>query len=489
MKLEVDEALLEDTDVITICVSERRFYAPRALLVHHSAYLAQRLDEENVMMFSEFHDVLDVFELGLDLLKGKEVEVSGDKYKGLLKFSVLCQVENLYQELLDWLKEEFRQDKIKFMKIYEISQFIIAFDPQRTQVRELCCDELESRGLFIIDKELEHTPESEMDNSFIELLVNPRFIWTTLSLLHKIVSNRSKAELVLGLINNSAILSTLRNHKLFTVDFLSRLRILLAESETRHLMILIKIQEKLLRAVSTTRYRLLPLLACDEFLGSPERRAACLALSPDKLLKLKKSLNLQDVVYCEIVIDWLKARFNDPSRKAPFVYKIWEQINFQKLSRGFVYDLKQTLQNLVRGEQLSLELPPKNHNCVGYGFYLTEHQTYSLRMGHPITLEHHCNICECEETTPQGLCLQLSDNTPCYNLSPSVYYPQYHYHTLPNHWWLSEDGTEIISLITNSWQQIKTILSRVQRLYVCCMGPMVSNPVLKPQHSVMVSED
>merc|ERR1719204_1728461 len=51
-------------------------------------------------MFSEFHDVPTTFELGLDLLKGKEVEVNLERYKGLLKFSVLCRVEILYKELL-----------------------------------------------------------------------------------------------------------------------------------------------------------------------------------------------------------------------------------------------------------------------------------------------------------------------------------------------------------------------------------------------------
>ena len=475
--------------MILFCVADHRFYAPRALITHHSSHLAQRLDGESVIMFMEFHDIPQVFQLGVDILKGKEVEVDQVNYQGLLKFSVVCEVETLYTKLVEWLKDEFKAERIKFIKLHEYSQFIVVFDPHRTEIRELCCNLLESRGLFIIDKELDHTSESEFDNSLIELFVNPRFIWTTLPLLHKLTSSRLKAEFMLGLINNCEILSSLRNNKLFTLRFLPHLRCFLVESETEHLITLIKIQEKLLKAVSTTRYRIMPLLTSNEYFGAPEKRAACLALSPDKMLKLKSRLNLRDVVYCELVIDWLKARFNDPSKKAPFIQKIWEQLNFHKLSRGFVFDLKATFQKFCRGEQLNLEIPPKNTHYVGYGFYLTEHQTYSLRLGHPISLEHHCNICECEETTPQGLCFQLSDNTPCYTPTPNSYSPNCHYHTLPTHWWLSEDGTEIISLITNSLDQIKTALSRVQRVYVCCMGPMTNNPVFHPRHAVMASED
>ena len=491
MKLEVDPALLENTDVVLLCVGEHQFSAPRSLLAYHSSHLAQQLDEESVLMLQEFHDVPDVFQMGLDLLRGIEVEVKECTFKGLLKFAVLCKIGTLHVKLLEWLKEEYRSERISFLKIFEFSSFILTFDKQSTEILEFCRDQLGSRGLFIIDRELEHCPDAAIDSSFISLLVHPPYIWSTLPLLQKIISNRSRAEIVLDLINNSDILSTLKHNKLFTVDFLSRLRVLLTDSDTKHLMLLIRIQEKLLRAMSvTTRYRIMPLLTSEEYLGAPERRAACLALSPEKMLKLKKSLNLKDVVYCELFIDWLKARYNDPSKKAQFIYKVWEQIDFHQLSRGFVFDFKQSLQKFCPREQLNLVLPAKNHVCVGYGFYLTEHQTYALRLGHPVLLEHHCNICECEETTLQGLCLQLCENTPCYTLTPTLFSPKCHYHTQPTHWWFSEDGNpEIVSLITNSLDQIKSFLSRVQRVYVCCMGPMVNNPVFRPRNSMSVVED
>ncbi|KAL5269960.1 hypothetical protein ACHWQZ_G003438 [Mnemiopsis leidyi] len=491
MKLEVDPALLEDTDVILLCVGNHQFSAPRPLLAHHSTHLAQQLDEENVLMITEFHDVPDIFEMGLDLLKGREVEVKECNYKGLLKFAVLCKVCTLHAKLLDWLREEFRSEKISFLKMFEISNFILTFNVHSTEILDFCRDQLDSRGLFIIDRELEHCPETAIDSNFISLLVHPTYIWSTLPLLQKIISDQPRAEIVLDLINNSDILSTLKHNKLFTVDFLSRLRVLLMQSDTKHLMLLIKIQEKLLRGMSVTpRYRIMPLLTSEEYLGSPERRAACLALSPEKMLKLKRNLNLKDVVYCELLIDWLKARYNDPSKKAQFIYKVWEQVDFHQLSRGYVYDFKQSLEKFCRGEQLNLVLPAKNHVCAGYGFYLTEHQTYALRLGHPVLLEHHCNICECEETSPQGLCLQLCENTPCYTLAPTLFSPKCHYHTQPTHWWFSEDGNpEIISLITNSLDQIKSFLARAQRVYVCGMGPMVNNPVFKPRNSISVVED
>ena len=487
MKLKIDDDFNpDDNELITLCVGNHTFYASLATLSYHSEYIKTQLDGESAMFFMEFSDIPEIFELCLVLLNGREVEITVLRFKGFLKFAVLYKVETLYAELLLWLTEKFEQKGIEFTKIHEFGRLALSFDPARKEVMDVCRNLLEEKGLFIIEQELDLLPENSFDNNFLELLVDPCYIWLTLPLLQKLIINREKAELVLKLVKNPRLLATVTSNKAFTQSFLPHLGSMLVESTPKHLLVLIKIQEKLISAIPTSPYRILPLLSCPDILGSPANRAKFLAMSPDRVLKIQNTYKFKHIVYCELLVCWLKARINENTKKVPFIKKAWEYIDFTELSRGFVFDFKGNLEKLCPGEKLTLILPPHNRNYSGCGFYLTPHQTHALRLGNPISLLHHCNIgSSCSAENKQSLCLQLTDDTPCYTVTPAIIPLDTHQHKLPVHWWFSLDS-EIVSLITNTMKEVCDILATAQQIYVCVMIPIVDNPVVSGEELVIL---
>lgn len=484
MILEVPVELIDTPDVVTFCVGDSTFSISRLLLKYHSSHLDVLLDDESTMFFPDFSEVPHVFEQCVNLLKGCEVEVTLENFKGFLKFGVLNKAEIMYEKLVFWLVDEYRAERLTFVQLHKFSRMAMTFDSQRLEILTHCKTFLAKKGLLIIEKELVFVPENTFDVHFIKLMIDENYIWITLSFLQKILTNQTRAEMILPSLNSEPILSTLRYNTNFTTNFLSHIGSLLVDSGPKHLHLLIKIQENVLRANRQPPTKILPLLSPDIFLESPEKRTAFLSIPAQDILELKHRYSLRDVVYCELLLEWLKVHLNTIKKKSLFIQKAWGKINLSQLSQGYVNDLKRHLDKMCIGEkQANLEIPTNStftYNYLGFGFHLTEHETLSLSRCFPVGLTGQCNITECEEKSQYGLCLQLLDAVPCYATRVVLQPPQTHSHAVPVHWWLSFDGSEIISLITNKRQEIVEMLTGdgQLRVYVCCMFQIFKNPTI-----------
>ena len=479
MVLDVPSELISGQGVVTLSVGNKTFTISRPLLNHHSPHLMVLLDDESTMFFPDFADIPNIFEQCLNLLKGDKVEVTLKDFKGFLKFGILYKVFTLYGKLLDLLTTEFKGGRITFVKLHEFALLAISFNPMRCEILHQCQGLLTKQGLFIIEKELQLLPENTFDNNFVKLLVNENYIWSTLPFLQKLLTNQAKAEMILPILNTTPILNTLKSNTAFTDSFLSHLRSLLVDSDSKHLLLLIKIQESLMKANNQKPHT--PLLSNYEFCVTPKRKAEFMSLSAQDFLKRGHRHNFHSFVYCELLLEWLKARADTIGKKNQFIQKVWAQIDLSYISKGFMHDLKLNFDKLCQGEKLVLPLPSKDlltHNYHGFGFHLTNHQTYSLLLGNPVALQHHCGVLECEEESEYGLCLQLVDNTPCYATRAVLLPPHTHIHAAPIHWWLSLEGSDIISLVTNSMKDIMDKLSSTPRVYVSCAVQGNENPVV-----------
>ena len=111
---------------VTVCVGDRRVICSGILLAQQSSVLEKKFREDNgVLMFEEMLDVVDGsggILACINYLHGADLQFSIETVGAALKFASLYEVEGLFNQALEWLKEHLDVSKsvkeaVDFLKI------------------------------------------------------------------------------------------------------------------------------------------------------------------------------------------------------------------------------------------------------------------------------------------------------------------------------------------------------------------------------------
>ena len=111
---------------VTVCVGDRRVICSGILLAQQSSVLEKKFREDNgVLMFEEMLDVVDGsggILACINYLHGADLQFSIETVGVALKFASLYEIEGLFNQALEWLKEHLDVSKsvkeaVDFLKI------------------------------------------------------------------------------------------------------------------------------------------------------------------------------------------------------------------------------------------------------------------------------------------------------------------------------------------------------------------------------------
>ena len=294
---------------------------------------------------------------------GGEVELREENVKTILKFSVVYQIQEMYNLCQEWIRENL--SKVNLFEFIQFGLLIHRIGQDNRDILDICMGYIRDN----VKDELIQISKGwsfERNVPFVKFLAQEEILQVTLPLITTWVKSDENVNMVLYEFDSKNITDSLFEYGEMAVGLLDKMGDVAVDQG---------LCKKLLKIQSSLAIRLTGKSRCVE----SSRKSLFALLSEDfrlfplsKLLGIESDYSLNHAEFVDIVLVWIGS--NESSQRD--VNTIWNRVRQDELAYHFLCHVRSTIQDLT-----NLSIPEVSPILsIGYEYYGYECKYESVKL-------------------------------------------------------------------------------------------------------------